>query len=133
MRQKVVVKKTLCQRQVGRLRLRAVSSGPLSEENRWDQHPAPLAGCAVTSPRLVRTGGEVDGCVTFGADMPLVELVRKDLFLRAAIVALTDEGLEILEGFPSGTMLRGRGHFKSPPLYLFLGSPGICQYDHLLA
>ena len=133
MRRKVAMKKTLCQRQMGRLRLRAVSSSPLSEENRWDQNPAPLAGCTVTSPRLVGTGGEVDGCVTFGADMRLVKLVRKNLFLRTTIVALTNEGLEILEGFPSGTMLRGRGHFKSPSLYLFFGSPGICLHDHLLA
>ena len=86
-----MMKKTLCQRQIGRLRLRAVSSDPLSEENRWDQHPAPLAGCGVATPRLVGTGGEVDDSVTFGADMGLVELVRKNLFLRATIVALTDE------------------------------------------
>jgi len=56
-----------------------------------DKTVSQLTGRGVSSACLVGTDGEVDGCATFGTGMSLVELVRKNLFLRITFVTLANE------------------------------------------
>jgi hypothetical protein len=50
-----------------------------------------LTGSLVPSPRLIRTGGEINARAASGTGVSFVELVRKDLFLCTTVVTLADK------------------------------------------